>query len=62
MDFEIGTVVKLKSGGPEMVISGRPYSSEVNSVNCTWFDCIQDVHVKVFDIRTLKYVEEKDQD
>jgi len=33
--FEIGSIVKLKSGGPKMTITG--HLSAENSVSCTWF-------------------------
>lgn len=33
--FEVGTIVKLKSGGPEMTI--QSFSNDGVSVYCQWF-------------------------
>jgi uncharacterized protein YodC (DUF2158 family) len=35
MDFKIGDVVQLKSGGPEMTITG--IDSSDGTIGCTWF-------------------------
>lgn len=41
--MEIGTVVQLKSGGPEMTVEGFEWNPvngdyDINKVICTWFD------------------------
>jgi uncharacterized protein YodC (DUF2158 family) len=36
--FEVGLVVRLKSGGPKMtVIASEPYNDGTVKVSCTWF-------------------------
>ncbi|WP_234267568.1 YodC family protein [Hydrogenophaga sp. NFH-34] len=43
MKFQIGDVVRLNSGGPDMTVSGLhekkfPHGGVVPVVACTWFD------------------------
>ena len=43
MEFKIGDVVRLKSGGPEMTVSQYPFKTvdgveHEGQVECTWFD------------------------
>jgi uncharacterized protein YodC (DUF2158 family) len=39
MSFKIGEVVKLKSGGPLMTVTGISTSEDrPPSLNCSWFD------------------------
>ena len=35
--FRVGTVVKLKSGGPKMTCTNEELGSDPNKVNCQWF-------------------------
>lgn len=55
-DFEVGMVVKLKSGGPEMTIKAFDWDAANNSyytdrVECTWFD--KDDNLKIEKFKTI---------
>lgn len=58
MNFNIGDVVELKSGSPQMTISdfGAQYNSDdPNSVICVWF--VESSRQQAFfDVRTLKLI------
>lgn len=38
MPFEIGDVVRLKSGGPRMTVVDQSMDQSMNSFQCAWFD------------------------
>ncbi len=42
--FELGSIVQLKSGGPKMTVS----HVEDGFVHCTWFDKEGKVHIREF--------------
>jgi uncharacterized protein YodC (DUF2158 family) len=51
--FQVGDVLRLKSGGPEVVVMapstpGHPYSPAEGHVRVTWFDEHGDVKEHVF--------------
>jgi uncharacterized protein YodC (DUF2158 family) len=53
--FEIGDKVRLKSGGPLMVIQNLgDYSPPKNGAECVWFDDKKVVQKKVFDTAVLE--------
>lgn len=54
MEFEIGELVRLKSGGPKMTVDCR--MADGQSVNCTWFDDGGKSHTKNFAVASLKKV------
>jgi uncharacterized protein YodC (DUF2158 family) len=43
MDFKVGDIVKLKSGGPKMTIEkfGTVNSNNADGIHCVWFDNVQ---------------------
>jgi uncharacterized protein YodC (DUF2158 family) len=56
--MEVGSIVKLKVGGPKMVISSL---LEDNRVICTWYDDSRlDFEEYIFDKNTLKEVSKCD--
>ncbi|MDE5578609.1 MAG: YodC family protein [Alistipes sp.] len=59
MKFEIGDVVKLKSGGPEMTVAQYPFKTMEgveypDKVKCEWFN--EEYHLKndVFHIEEVE--------
>lgn len=36
-EFNVGDVVELKSGGPEMTVSKPAYNTQPDEVDCQWF-------------------------
>ena len=61
-DFEKGTIVQLKSGGPEMTVTSYkwlPMNGEYdkNTVNCKWFSG-NEVKEDQFPVETLKVIDE----
>ena len=56
MDFKVGDVVRLKSGGPEMTV----YSVRPAGVVVGWFDA-NEICQRCFDPDTLKSAESADQ-
>lgn len=60
MAFKVGDVVRLKSGGPNMTVTGvgQMYddSSEI-SVWCTWFPAPDNRMTAVFPIEAIELVE-----
>jgi uncharacterized protein YodC (DUF2158 family) len=51
-DFNIGDVVRLKSGGPNMTIDGAGGSR----LTCMWFDSSMNLHIQHFDQGALEKV------
>ena len=51
-DFDLGAVVKLRSGGPDMTVDG-PNGSRVI---CIWFDLGGEFHRQDFDAGSLEKV------
>jgi len=51
MDFKVGDVVVLKSGGPKMTISKiePSNSNDAETVKCVWFDRLHDGNEKLND-------------
>lgn len=64
-EFREGQVVKLRTGGPQMVISQYPYTiatfsqlaEDRNRAKCQWFDDQNGLHEEVFNIAVLDHVE-----
>jgi uncharacterized protein YodC (DUF2158 family) len=54
MSIEVGTIVKSKLGGPEMM-AYVVYND--GNVHCYWFDLLNNVHKDWFTICTLREVE-----
>ena len=52
-DFEVGSVVQLKSGGPQMTVM----TSEKGVALCCWFADYYKVDSEEFDTRTIRSVE-----
>jgi len=50
--FELGDVVQVKSGGPQMTVSHVEGDSEL--IECTWFDKKQEPRFQEFPASTLK--------
>ena len=57
-DFNVGDVVRLKSGGPNMTIDGTAGSRLV----CAWFDADNAYRMRSFDQGALEKVTAKDPD
>jgi uncharacterized protein YodC (DUF2158 family) len=55
MEFKVGDVVQLKSGGPNMTISGF-YNQNENSMTCTWF-CSCEIRISNFPPEALIKIE-----
>ena len=61
MEFKIGDVVRLKSGGPEMTVSQYPFKTvdggeHEGQVECTWFDSENRLKHKVFKVEELQKI------
>jgi uncharacterized protein YodC (DUF2158 family) len=54
-DFNVGEMVRLKSGGPNMTVDGDSGSRII----CAWFDHAGEFHRLDFDQEALEKVEEK---
>ena len=59
MEFEKGTVVQLKSGGPHMTVSGFRENGETTTVWVSWFDQQGKLESHCFSSFMLKYVTAK---
>jgi uncharacterized protein YodC (DUF2158 family) len=59
--FELGSIVKLKSGGPQMTVTELPYSKSDTTVECQWFSVSNDQECcsETFEIQSLELVKEK---
>lgn len=57
MSYEVGDIVKLKSGGPLMVVSCekifRGFTAYSHLCQCTWFDESGKLHKETFVIDNL---------
>jgi uncharacterized protein YodC (DUF2158 family) len=51
-DFNVGDVVRLKSGGPDMTVDNANFSRVV----CTWFDSNNILHHQSFDQGAIEKV------
>lgn len=59
IDFKIGDVVKLKSGGPTMVVGVRhkiALQITPNSVRCQWVDSNGQPRENVYDAQMLELI------
>lgn len=56
VEFEVGHVVRLISGGPQMAVA----SINGNDIACRWFDVLGCEHTGVFPDKLLYEVAEKD--
>jgi len=61
MDFKVGEVVKLKSGGPQMTITsiGRRYESSPLEAWCTWFKSDNQTAVEVLPLEAIELISTK---
>ena len=57
-DFNVGDIVKLKSGGPDMTVD----SASSSRIICVWFDAGNAYHMRNFDQGALEKVTVKDPD
>lgn len=53
MEFEVGDVVKLTSGGPDMTVTAL-HNHMRESINCAWFDGVVLIYGH-FDPTTLRH-------
>ena len=55
-EFEIGAVVRLKSGGPKITVAGTAFNElpYVNAYPCVWFDSKGTKHDGVFESDALE--------
>jgi uncharacterized protein YodC (DUF2158 family) len=51
-DFNVGDVVKLKSGGPNMTVD----NSSSSRITCVWFDADTVYHMRNFDQGAIEKV------
>lgn len=58
MKLEVGDLVRLKSGGPRMVVS-KVFDNLANTARCQWFDGGGHIQDDSFYVDTLIVVEEK---
>lgn len=52
--FKPGDVVVLKSGGPQMTVSGFCRGADSNTIRCMWFDGTTKQHDATFPPETLE--------
>ena len=54
-EFEIGSVVRLKSGGPKITVAGNAFKElpYVNAYPCVWFDSRGIKHDGIFEADAL---------
>lgn len=58
MDFKVGDVVQLKSGGLKMTVCQYPFKTldgieHTDRIVCTWFDNENHLKQSVFDVNEL---------
>lgn len=54
--FKLGDLVRLKSGGPTMLIEEKSYKGDDKSWVCRWFDSVGSVHAATFPAWALEQV------
>lgn len=59
MEFRVGDLVQLKSGGPEMTVCQYPFedidgNKYPNRIQCRWFDNEGKIKHLVFDISEIE--------
>ena len=59
LEFDVGDVVRLKSGGPRMTVVGRMWGSD--QLLCNWFEGVRS-HMGSFPAKALVAAPEEAQD
>ena len=59
-DFEVGDVVRLRSGGPDMTVSNLEGTLMEKGIMTTWFDSKGERKTGVFAPEALEHVDDED--